>query len=348
MKEALFYNKLDNLQVECILCPHNCLIADGKAGRCGARLNTSGSLASLVYGQVSCEAVDPIEKKPLFHFYPGSLVYSLGTLGCNMRCSHCQNWQISRARIGEEETVRTTTYLSPQDTVKNALNSDCEGIAFTYNEPTVWFEYTLDVSKLAKENGLYTVYVTNGYINSEPLDLIAPYLDAYRVDIKGFGDEFYREIAGVPSIKPVLESAVRAKKKWGMHVEAVTNIIPGKNDAPQQLHALARWIAKELGEDVPWHITRFMPCLELSGLSSTPEYALKTAQEIGFQEGLQYVYIGNVPFHPGANTYCPSCGEMIIERGAHSLVRYELSTGACRFCGKPVSVREQGPSLKGL
>ncbi len=340
MKEALFYKKLDNLQVECLLCPHNCLIADGKAGRCGARLNTSGSLMSLVYGQVSSEAVDPIEKKPLFHFYPGSLVYSLGTLGCNMRCSHCQNWQISRARIGAEETVRATRYLSPQGAVKNALNSECEGIAFTYNEPTVWFEYTLDVSRLAKESGLYTVYVTNGYINIEPLDLIAPYLDAFRVDIKALDDVFYSEVAGVPSVKPVLESALRAKNKWSMHVEAVTNIIPGKNDDPGALRGLARWVRKELGKDTPWHVTRFLPCLELSGLPSTPVETLEMAQEIGLQEGLEYVYIGNVPLHSGANTYCPGCGELIIERGGLVLARYELERGNCRFCGKKVVVRQ--------
>ena len=340
MKEALFYKRLDNKKVRCVLCPHNCLIEDGKTGRCGARLNTSGSLMSLVYGQVSSEAVDPVEKKPLFHFYPGSLVYSLGTLGCNMRCSHCQNWQISHAVPGTEEPHRTTMYLSPEAAVEKALQNDCEGIAFTYNEPTVWFEYTLDVSKLAKKNGLYTVYVTNGYINPEPLDLIAPYLDAFRVDIKGCDDKFYREVAKVPSIKPVLESASRAKKKLGLHVEAVTNLIPGKNDDPNELRSLAGWIRDELGKDTPWHVTRFMPCLEFSNLAATPAATLELAQEIGLQEGLEHVYIGNLPMHPGANTYCPSCGEVIIERSGHSLVRYELQSGNCRFCRKTIPVRE--------
>jgi pyruvate formate lyase activating enzyme len=338
MKEALFYKKLDGQKVQCMLCPHNCVIPPQNSGTCGARVNEAGILDSIVYGRVSSLAIDAIEKKPLFHFYPGSLVYSMGTLGCNMKCSHCQNWQISHVLASERSFTRATEYISPETAVENALKNDCEGLAFTYNEPTVWFEYTLDTAKLAKENGLYTVYVTNGYINPEPLDMIGPYLDAFRVDIKGFGDEFYKEIAKVPSIKPVLESAVRAKKKWNMHVEAVTNIIPGKNDDPVILRGIARWIKTELGKETPWHVTRFVPCLEFLDLKATPIETLEMAQEIGCQEGLDYVYTGNVPSHRGENTYCPGCGEMVIERGGFSLMSYQIKSGRCKYCGYEINI----------
>ena len=340
MNEALFYKKLDGQKVQCLLCPHNCVILTQEAGFCGARINEEGVLKSLVYGQVSSLAIDPIEKKPLFNFYPGSLVYSMGTLGCNMRCSHCQNWQISHVIAADKTSSRVTEYVSPETAVENALKNDCEGIAFTYNEPTIWFEYTLDTAKLAKENGLYTVYVTNGYINPEPLDAIGPYLDAFRVDIKGFGDEFYREVAKVPSIAPVLESAVRAKKKWNMHVEAVTNIIPGKNDDPVMLRKIAHWIKDGLGKETPWHVTRFMPCLEFLDIQATPLETLEMAQEIGLQEGLEYVYLGNVASHPGESTYCPNCGEMIIERSGFNLMTYEIKSGKCRYCGYNIYIKE--------
>ncbi len=341
MSKALFYEKLDHGRVKCTLCPHFCVIPEGKAGFCGVRTNKDGELESLVYGKVSAAAVDPIEKKPLFHFKPSSLVFSLGTLGCNMHCGHCQNWEISHVILAENfkegkvyeiPKEKPTEYISPERAVEMAIQYDCQGIAWTYNEPTVWFEYTLDCARLAKEKGLYTVYVTNGYINPEPLDMIGPYLDAYRVDLKGFSKEFYKKVAKVPDFKPVLDSAIRAKEKWGMHVEIVTNIIPTMNDDDEQLNAISSWIKENLGENTPWHVTRFTPCLEYSKLPVTPEDTLEKAYEIGKKNGLKYVYVGNVFGHQLENTYCPKCGNLIIEREGFDVVGFNIENGKCIYC----------------
>lgn len=341
MTEALFYEKQEADKVRCRLCPHNCIILPGKSGFCGVRKNIDGRLESLVYGKASSAAVDPIEKKPLFHFKPSTLVFSLGTLGCNMHCGHCQNWNISHVVLAESpkecklfeiDVEKPTEYISPEKAVQLALQYDCEGIAWTYNEPTVWFEYTLDTAKLAKEKGLYTVYVTNGYINQEPLDMIGPFLDAYRVDVKAFSDETYKKLAKVPHIKPVLDSAVRAKQKWGMHVEIVTNIIPSINDDAAQLGGIASWIKDYLGEETPWHVTRFTPCLEYKGLMSTPQESLEKAYEIGKKAGLKHVYLGNMPMHSLENTYCPKCGALIIEREGFEVISYNIENGKCSYC----------------
>lgn len=345
MKEGLFYEKLKEGIVKCTLCPHFCKIAKKKAGFCGVRVNTDGVLESLIYGKVSSMAADPIEKKPLFHFKPSTLVFSMGTLGCNMHCGHCQNWEISHMILAESPKQnkvyeimqeRPTQYVSPEQAVEMALQNDCEGIAWTYNEPTVWFEYTLDCARIAKEKGLYTVYVTNGYINPEPLDMIGPYLDAFRVDIKGFTDEFYRKVARVPDIKPVLESAIRAKQKWGMHIEIVTNVIPTLNDDDFQLKSIAKWIKENLGEKTPWHVTRFHPCLEYKDLPMTPEKTLEKAYEIGKAYGLKYVYLGNVPGHQLENSYCPNCGNKIIEREGFDVLSIDIEENKCVYCGSPV------------
>jgi len=341
MSKALFYEKLDSGKVKCTLCPHFCVIPEGKVGFCGVRTNKDGELDSLVYGKVSAAAVDPIEKKPLFHFKPSSLVFSLGTLGCNMHCGHCQNWEISHVILAESfkegkvyeiPKEKPTEYISPERAVEMAIQYDCEGIAWTYNEPTVWFEYTLDCARLAKEKGLYTVYVTNGYINPEPLDMIGPYLDAYRVDLKGFSNDFYKKVAKVPDFKPVLDSAVRAKKKWDMHVEIVTNIIPTMNDDDEQLNGISRWIKESLGENTPWHVTRFTPCLEYAKLNVTPEETLEKAYEIGKKNGLKHVYVGNVFGHQLENTYCPKCGNLIIEREGFDVVSFNIENGKCIYC----------------
>jgi pyruvate formate lyase activating enzyme len=341
MSQALFFEREKNDKVRCRLCPHNCLIAPDKSGFCGVRKNVGGTLESLVYGKASSAAVDPIEKKPLFHFKPASLVFSMGTLGCNMHCGHCQNWNISHVvlaespkdcRIFEIGVEKPTEYISPERAVELAIEHDCDGIAWTYNEPTVWFEYTLDTAKLAKEKGLYTVYVTNGYINPDPLDMIGPYLDAYRVDVKAFSAEAYKKLAKVADFKPVLESAVRAKRKWGMHVEIVTNIIPSLNDDPEQLKGIASWIFDELGPDTPWHVTRFTPCLEYKDLPQTPEETLEKAYEIGKNRGLKFVYLGNVPMHGFENTYCPQCGALIIERQGFDIMSYNIEHGRCAYC----------------
>lgn len=347
--KAQFYKKLEHGKIKCELCPHNCLILPDKAGICGVRANRGGELESLIYGKVSSACVDPIEKKPLFHFYPGSKVFSMGTLGCNMSCGHCQNWNISHVVLVEsakKDKIYTimqenpTQFMSPEQAVQLAIENECQGIAWTYNEPTIWFEYTYDCAKIAKSKGLYTVYVTNGFINKEPLDTIGPYLDAFRVDIKGFSDEFYRKLAKIPYFKPILEAAEHAKKKWNMHVEIVTNIIPTMNDDEETLKNIANWIKDKLGDDTPWHVTRFMPELDYKNLNATPVETLEHAQEIGFDAGLKYVYIGNVPGHPGENTYCPNCHSQIIKREGYDIELYYIENKKCKFCGYEINVRE--------
>lgn len=295
MHEALFYEPLDNNRVHCTLCPHDCRVGEGRVGVCGVRKNENGKLYSLIYGQVSSIHNDPIEKKPLYHFHPGTFCLSIGTLGCNMRCGHCQNWQISHVKLGKDiEDIEGTEYISPEELIKIAEMQKSAGIAWTYNEPTIWIEYALDGMKLAKKHKLYTVFVTNGYITPEALDAVGPYLEAYRVDVKGFTKELYRKLCKIPDFQPVLDAAERAKKKWQMHVEIVTNIIPTLNDDEQQLRDIAGWIKNSLGADTPWHVTRFFPYLEYQHLPPTPIETIDRAVEIGKAEGLRHVYRGNV------------------------------------------------------
>lgn len=337
MKEAALYKQLEEQKVQCFVCPRECLIPLGKRGWCKTRVNEGGKLKTMIYGLCSSVATDPIEKKPLFHFYPGSLVLSFGTLGCNLRCKHCQNWQIAH----EEPALNgsSLSVVSPEKAVEMALASSCRGIAWTYNEPTIWFEYTLDTAKLCKKHGLYTVYVTNGYISLEALDVIGPYLDSFRVDIKGFTPGLYRRLAGVADFKPILRAAERAKVKWKMHLEVVTNVIPTWNDDENQLREIARWIKNSLGEDTPWHVSRFYPYLELSHLPPTPTSTLEKARQIGFDEGLNFVYLGNVPGHEGENTHCPNCKRLVIERAGYTLGCFEVVAGKCKYCQRDLNLR---------
>ncbi|MDI6815440.1 MAG: AmmeMemoRadiSam system radical SAM enzyme, partial [Dehalococcoidales bacterium] len=293
MPEAMLYEKLPDSRVRCNVCQWRCTIGQDKLGVCQMRQNRDGILYSLNYAEVSSVAVDPIEKKPLFHFFPGSLVFSLGTWGCNFHCKHCQNWEISSPEISAWR--RSSRQIQPQTAIELAKRYQCDGIAWTYNEPSIWFEYTLDSAKLAKENNLYTVYVTNGYLTPEALDTIGPYLDAWRVDIKGFSDSFYLELAKVARWQGILEVAKQAKAKWNMHVEVVTNIIPTMNDDDQQLEGIANWIRDELGELTPWHVTRFYPHHGMMHLPPTPISTLEHAYDIGRKAGLKFVYVGNVP-----------------------------------------------------
>ncbi|MFZ3063561.1 MAG: AmmeMemoRadiSam system radical SAM enzyme [Actinomycetota bacterium] len=336
-KEAILYEKLDGKRARCHVCPWLCNIAPGRRGYCCVRENRDGKIYALSYAKVSSMAADPIEKKPLFHFYPGSLVFSLGSLGCNLRCLHCQNWEIAHSRmVGEEPGV---VDLQPEEAVGATKRHGCQGLAWTYNEPTIWVEYTLDSAKLCKKENLYTVYVTNGYTTPEALDAMGPHLDAYRVDLKGFTEGFYRKLTKALHLKPVLDAAIRAKTKWNMHVEIVTNVIPTMNDDEGQLRGIAGWIRDNLGDKTPWHVTRFIPYLELSHLYPTPVRTLERAREIGLEEGLKFVYIGNVPGHPGENTYCPKCKELVVERNGYTITRYEVESGKCKHCGEDLNIR---------
>jgi pyruvate formate lyase activating enzyme len=338
LKEALLYKELPGNKVHCFLCPRDCKIADKGTGYCGVRINQGGKLFTLIYGVVSSIANDPVEKKPLFHFFPGTRVLSVGTYGCNMRCGHCQNWQIAHMVLNRDKLQ--SERIMPDQLIDTAKREGSAGIAWTYNEPAIWLEYALDGAKLAKAAGLYTVWVTNGYVNPEALDMIGPYLDAFRVDIKGFTNEFYNKLAKVPDFEPILKASVRAKKRWKMHVECITNIIPTMNDDDRQLRDIAKWIVKELGSDTPWHVTRFIPYLEYADLYPTPVETLERAQKLGFEEGLRYVYIGNVPGHAGENTYCHSCKKLLIERiGFDARIAGIKEKTLCEYCGADIGIR---------
>ena len=298
--------------------------------------NVDGILNSINYAEVSSENIDPIEKKPLFHFYPGSRVYSLGTWGCNFHCKGCQNWQI--ACVDGSYVEQGSRTISPQEAVSMAKKGGGGGIAWTYNEPSIWFDYTFDCAKIAKEEGLYTVYVTNGYISQEALDTIGPYLDGFCVDVKGFTDQFYQELAKIPRWRGVLEMAERAKHKWGMHVEVVTNIIQTMNDDDEQLRALATWIRDNLGELTPWHVTRFYPQYDMMDFPPTPISTLEHAYEIGRQAGLKFVYTGNVPGHELESTVCYNCGNLNISRVGYHIRITGLEGARCSSCGAELNI----------
>ena len=338
MREALLYQRLPDSRVRCDTCQWRCTIGNGSSGVCKMYRNEDGVLKSLNYAIVSSAAVDPIEKKPLFHFYPGSAVFSLGTWGCNFHCRDCQNWQIA---CTDDRYLGSSRTISPEDAIEMAKANNCRGIAWTYNEPVVWFEYTLDSARLARESGLYTVYVTNGYITEEALDAIGPYLDGYCVDVKGFSDRFYRELARVKRWRGILEMTERARHKWGMHVEVVTNIIPTMNDDDEQMEGLAAWIKEKLGELTPWHVTRFYPQHEMLHLPATPVATLERAYDIGKQAGLRFVYTGNVPGHNGENTTCYSCGELAIGRMGYHTEAAGMEGSRCARCGADLNMRTE-------
>jgi pyruvate formate lyase activating enzyme len=337
LHEAMLYEKLGDGVVGCRVCPRLCRIKPGHSGTCRARANRDGVLYSVIYDRVCSVAADPIEKKPLFHFFPGSTVLSLGTLGCNFTCRHCQNWQIAHAdpvaHVSElrELPVRNLPVL--------ADHNGCQGVAWTYNEPTIWLEYVLDGAMIAHEHGLYTVMVTNGYITEEALDVIAPHIDAYRVDVKGFSDKTYHDVCRIGEFAPVLAAAVRAKHVHGCHVEIVTNVIPTINDDEKTLRSIAEWIVAELGADTPWHVTRFVPYLEFAHLSSTPIKTLEHAIALGTEAGLKFVYIGNVPEHAAQNTICPSCHRLVVRRTGDAVEDAALRGTLCDMCGQDLNLR---------
>jgi pyruvate formate lyase activating enzyme len=341
MREALLYEKLPGSAVKCGTCQWRCRINPSRFGVCGMYQNLDGILFNLNYGRVSSVAADPIEKKPLFHFYPGTLCFSLGTLGCNFQCKHCQNWEISTAESAH--LMGSCRELLPAASVEMALKNNCRGMAWTYNEPTIWFEHTFESAKLAKEADLYTVYVTNGYATPETLDTIGPFLDAWRVDIKGFSDEFYKNVSGVPHWREILDVTRRAKDKWRMHVEVVTNIIPTKNDDDTQLEGIAKWIHDELGELTPWHVTRFYPHHELSDLPPTPQETIDRACEIGKKAGLKFIYAGNVPGHESESTRCYNCGKIVVKRRGYETQVTGLNGSRCKYCEAELNFRVLGP-----
>jgi pyruvate formate lyase activating enzyme len=327
IKEAMFYEREENGSVRCHLCAHNCLIAPDGWGFCGVRQNSHGILNTLVYGEPEVCNIDPIEKKPLYHFLPGSLCFSLATAGCNFRCGFCQNWQISQSSAsGKPHQSRR---LMPEEAVKQAKAGRCQSIAYTYTEPTVFFEYAYDTAKLASQSGLKNIFVTNGYFSREALEAINPYLDAVNIDLKSFREEFYvNNCQG--HLKPVLDS-IKLAKELGIWVEITTLVIPGQNDSDSELSDIADFIAG-LDKNIPWHISRFHPDYQFLRYQPTPLVTLKKAQGLGKKAGLSYVYLGNIP--EDSNTYCRNCQKPLIRRDYFEVVENNLSEGKCSFCGE--------------
>lgn len=329
MKEADFYEKLDG-KLRCDLCPHHCLIEEGQRGLCGIKKNQDGKLIALTYGKPCATHVDPIEKKPLYHVHPGSSQFSIATVGCNFKCAFCQNWRISQA----EPEVTSERKVPPEKVVEMAKKNDCEGIAYTYTEPTVFFEYAFDIAKLAKEEGLSNYFITNGFISPEPLKKITPYLDAANIDLKSFKPEFYKELAGA-RLEPV-KKAIKLYYKNDIWIELTNLIIPGYNNDEGSIRKMVRWVIDELGPDVPLHLSRFFPAYKMKDVEPTPKSFLKKAYGIAKNEGLNFVYVGNIRDPEASNTYCPECGALLIERNGLRLVSNKIEDGKCPNCGSKV------------
>jgi pyruvate formate lyase activating enzyme len=335
--DALFWEQLDRGSVRCTLCAHRCRIGEGGAGLCKVRGVREGRMQSLVYGHPATVVSDEIEKKPLYHFHPGTRALSLGTLGCNVLCGGCPNWQISHARAGESELARLPTFM-PDEAVAMARKHKLQGVAWTYNDPVVWIEYVHDVARAFRAAGLYTAFITTGYMSAEALDYIAPHLDAFKFDLKAGSPEGWSRLTKVDDPAPAMEAAVRAAGAHGCHVEVVSNIVPGINDDERDLSSMARWIVENLGVKTPWHVTRFLPAFELSHLKPTPIAVLERGAAIGRSSGLEFVYVGNVPGHPNRHTLCPACGRTAIHRGDHGAEEVWVRDGRCVACGEDLRV----------
>jgi pyruvate formate lyase activating enzyme len=321
--QAKYYEKLSGNMVQCSLCPNRCILSEGQIGLCKVRKNIKGELYTLTYDKIAVQHVDPIEKKPFFHVLPGSNAYSIATTGCNMSCLYCQNWDISQVFPWEIKSREMT----PEEVVEDAIKSGSQVIAFTYNEPIVFYEYMLDIAKLAKEKGLKTVVVSNGYINPEPLKELLNYIDAYKVDLKSFREEFYQKFTG-GHLAPVLETLKIIKEK-GVWLEIVNLLIPGENDSEQETREMAKWIKENLGNDVPLHFSAFYPMYKLQNLPPTPPETVIKAREIAMEQGLKYVYTGNIVYPEGESTYCPKSKEIAIERQGYGIIKNNLIDGKC-------------------
>ncbi|MBI4618708.1 MAG: AmmeMemoRadiSam system radical SAM enzyme [Desulfobacterales bacterium] len=327
MKEAMLYDKSGDGKVKCSLCNHRCTIAPLKRGVCGVRENREGVLYSLVYNKAISRNVDPIEKKPIFHLFPGSESFSIATAGCNFKCLHCQNSDISQ--MPRDQDLIPGRDLEPKEIVSQALQYNCKSISYTYTEPTIFFEYAYDTAELAHKKGIKNVFVTNGYMTKEALHKIRPYLDAANVDLKSFSDDFYKEICGA-KLNFVLDS-IRTLKELGVWVEITTLIIPTLNDGEEELKSIAEFI-KEVGEEIPWHVSAFHPTYKLLDRPRTSAKTLHRAREIGLGVGLRYVYCGNIPGDEGENTYCYNCKELLIQRYGYQILKNRVKDGLCPDC----------------
>lgn len=336
MKEALLYEKLGDNLVHCYLCAHHCRITDQKFGFCGVRQNLNGILYTHAYAEVIAAHVDPIEKKPLYHFLPGSKSFSIATIGCNLHCEFCQNWEISQvsfrdgAQLGQEE-------FSPEEIVEEAIRNGCKSISYTYTEPTIFFEYAYETARLAKEKDLCNIFVTNGYMTKEALEMIKPYLDAANVDLKFFKDSSYKKVCS-GSLTPVLDT-IKLMKELKIWVEITTLVVPGENDSDEELSGIAKFIAG-VDKNIPWHVSRFHPDYKLTHSHPTPETTLEKAQGLGYKAGLKFIYAGNV-YGWGNDTICPECKKLLIKREAFNIFDYNISENRCIYCSAQIPGRFQ-------
>ncbi len=333
MKEALLYRKAEKDEVHCYLCRFNCVIAPGKRGVCGVRENVDGTLYTLVYDRIIARLVDPIEKKPLFNFLPGSTSYSIATAGCNFRCLHCQNYDISQMPKQRSHKIQGEK-ISPEEIVAAAKEYSCKSISYTYTEPTIFFELAYDTGRLAHNEGIKNIFVSNGYMTREMLDMINPYLDGINVDLKGFSENHYKKICRA-KLEPVLDS-LKYIKKLGIWLEITTLVIPGYNDSDESFNGIADFIKNELGEDTPWHVTAFYPTYKLLDAPRTPAGTLRRARDRGLKKGLRYVYEGNIPGEGGENSFCYSCNAVLIKRLGYQIIKNSIVNSSCPECGAKI------------
>lgn len=329
-KLSPYFTSLERGEIQCELCPHRCRVAKGKRGICRVRENRDGEYYSLVYGNPCAVHLDPIEKKPLFHILPGTTSFSLATAGCNFSCKFCQNWEISQAAPEDLYSYE----VPPELIVNRAKEIGARSIAYTYAEPTIFYEYMIDIGALVKKSGLLNVYHSNGFINPEPLKNLCKVLDAANIDLKGFSENFYQELCS-GNLAPVLET-LKTLKQEKVHLEITNLIIPTKNDEMSMVREMCLWIKKELGAETPIHFSRFYPLYKLKTLPQTPVSTLDKARAMALSVGLEYVYIGNVPRHEGENTFCPKCKKMLIQRTGYMVGEINVKAGKCKYCGKPI------------
>lgn len=324
--EARYYVQREDNIIQCQLCPWQCVVRPGKRGACEVRENRNGKYYSLVYGQIAAHHVDPIEKKPLYHFKPQTMAFSVATAGCNVECKFCQNWELAQRRPEELRSV----FFTPSELIQYAKHSGSQSIAYTYNEPTIFAEFILDTATESQGQGISNVIISNGFIAQKPLRDLCKVIDAYKVDLKAFTESYYHEIVG-GRLRPVLDTLVtlREEEVWS---EIVYLILPGMNDSDEELKKLSRWIYQELGADIPLHFSRFYPKYKLKNLPPTPIKTLEKARQIALDAGLQYVYMGNVPGHEGENTYCPNCKEMLVQRVGYKIYKNNIQNGQCQNC----------------
>jgi pyruvate formate lyase activating enzyme len=336
LKQAVLWEAAQDKKAQCLLCAHRCLIPEGKIGRCAVRRNIAGILYSLNYDKVISANPDPIEKKPLFHFKPGSSSFSIATMGCNFRCDFCQNWQISQAVV--EGGQIDGENISPEQIVNAAVRSGCKSIAYTYTEPTVFMELCADCGRLARQHGLANVFVSNGYQTKEAIDFAADWLDAINVDLKAFGEDYYRRLCKA-KLQPVLDTIEYITKHTNIWIETTTLLLPNENDSEEELKRLADFLVTKAGPDFPWHISRFYPQYKYADSAPTPPQSLQRAYEIGKQAGLHYVYLGNVPGSKQENTYCFKCGKVLIERVGYHVAANNIRNSCCPDCGAKIAGR---------